>query len=119
MWLLDANMDVHLYSLLRELGVNAESAAFRGWKALENGQLVSAAIASGFDCLLTRDGLFGESASKALKQFPNFAIVVVTLQQQPWPTYKMSFLNQWRVQPIVPIHGRLTSWPDDDRAIQD
>ena len=101
MWLLDANMDVHLYSLLRELGVSAESAAFRGWKALENGQLLSVAVASGFDCLLTRDALFGESASKALKQFPDFAIVVVTLHQQPWETYKISFLNQWAVQATV------------------
>ena len=33
MWLLDANMDVHLYLLLAELGVKAESAAFRGWTA--------------------------------------------------------------------------------------
>ncbi len=119
MWLLDANIDVHLYSLLRELGVSTESAAFRGWKALENGQLVSAAVASGFDCLLTRDSLFGESASKALKQFPGFAIVVVTLPQQPWAAYKVSFLNQWHVQPIVPIHGSLTSWPSGDRADQD
>jgi hypothetical protein len=64
MWLLDANMDVHLASVLEELGIACETAAHRGWKALSNGQLVAAAVASGFDCLLTRDRLFGESASR-------------------------------------------------------
>jgi hypothetical protein len=62
MWLLDANMDVHLASLLAELGIASETAAAKGWKALSNGQLVAAAVSSGFDCLLTRDRLFGESA---------------------------------------------------------
>src|SRR5260221_4905660 len=114
MWLLDANMDVHLYSLLRELGISAESAAFRGWKALENGQLVTAAVAAGFECLLTRDGLFGESAAKALKEFSTFAVVVVTVPQQPWPKYKESFLRHWQADPICPLAGRLTTWPHVD-----
>jgi hypothetical protein len=65
MWLLDANMDVHLASVLEELGIICETAAHRRWKALSNGQLVAAAVASGFDCLLTRDRLFGDSASRA------------------------------------------------------
>lgn len=42
MWLLEANMDVHLYSLLRELGIRAESAAFRGWKALGQFEILPA-----------------------------------------------------------------------------
>ena len=109
MWLLDANMDVHLHSLLGELGVTVESAAFRGWKALENGQLVTAAVTAGFECLLTRDGLFGESAAKALKEFPTFAVVVVTIPQQPWPKYKESFSRHWQANPIRPLPGKLTS----------
>jgi hypothetical protein len=51
MWLLDANMDVH---------------GQRGWKSLSNGELLRAAVDAGFKCLLTRDQLFGESASQAL-----------------------------------------------------
>jgi len=35
MWLLDANMDVHLVQTLNELGVSCDTAANRGWKALE------------------------------------------------------------------------------------
>jgi hypothetical protein len=34
MWLLDANMDVHLVGVLAELGISSETAASRGWKAL-------------------------------------------------------------------------------------
>jgi hypothetical protein len=40
MWLLDANMDVHLVKTLNELGVSCDTAANRGWKALSNGELV-------------------------------------------------------------------------------
>ena len=71
MWLLDANMDVHLVHTLNELGVSCDTAANRGRKALSNGELVSAAVAAGFTCLLTRDQLFGESAARALKPGDN------------------------------------------------
>jgi hypothetical protein len=70
MWLLDANMDVHLVQTLNELGVACDTAANRGWKAFSNGELVAAAVSAGFTCLLTRDQLFGESAARALKTFP-------------------------------------------------
>ncbi len=43
MWLLDANMDVHLVTLL-----NLEGAC--------NGALVTEAVNAGFNCLLTRNG---------------------------------------------------------------
>ena len=82
MWLLDANMDVHLATLLTELGVSCETAGRCGWKTLPNGDLVAAAMASGYRCLLTRDRLFGESAPRALNAFPEFAVVVVNLPQQ-------------------------------------
>lgn len=32
MWLLDANMDVHLIGVLEELGIACETAAHRGWR---------------------------------------------------------------------------------------
>jgi hypothetical protein len=67
MWLLDANMDVHLLDVLRGLGVAAETAKRRGWQALKNGDLVTVAVQSGFTCILTQDRLFAESAASSLK----------------------------------------------------
>src|SRR5947209_18641880 len=111
MWLLDANMDVHLASVLAELDIACETAAHRGWKALSNGQLVAAAVANGFDCLLTRDRLFGESAARALQLHPTFAIVLVALPQQHWPAYRQSFLTAWSSSPITPQPGSQVKWP--------
>ncbi len=111
MWLLDANMDVHLTDVLAELGVASQTAASRDWKALSNGQLVAAAVASGFDCLLTRDRLFGESASRALGQHSEFAVVLVTLPQRRWPEYRQWFLKAWSASPIMPRPGSLVEWP--------
>jgi predicted nuclease of predicted toxin-antitoxin system len=79
MWLLDANVDVHLAPIFKQRGIPCDTVAHHGWKALSNGELVARAFAEGFRCLLTRDQLFGESASQALKSFPQFAVVVITL----------------------------------------
>jgi predicted nuclease of predicted toxin-antitoxin system len=111
MWLLDANMDVHLVRVLNDYGISSDTAGNRGWKALSNGELVAAAVAAGFVCLLTRDQLFGESASRALKSFPEFAVVVVDVPQQPWMQYRVRFVAQWAKRPIVPVAGQLTHWP--------
>ncbi|MFB3920789.1 MAG: DUF5615 family PIN-like protein [Terriglobia bacterium] len=112
MWLLDANVDVHLAPLLRERGIACDTTARRGWKSLSNGELVARAFSEGFRCPLTRDRLFGESATQALKSFPDFAIVVVTLSQRPWPQYRDHFLSAWITSPIQPISGRLIEWPE-------
>ena len=111
MWLLDANMDVHLVSVLASFQIPCDTAANRGWKTLSNGDLVRAAVDAGFHCLLTRDQLFGESASRALKLFPEFAVVVVNVPQQPWPQYRERFIALWTVGPIEPIVGQLIEWP--------
>lgn len=111
MWLLDANMDVHLVSVLKDFGIVSDTARNRGWKSLSNGQLVTAAVADGFLCLLTRDQLFGESASRALKSFPQFAVVVVNVPQLPWNRYRDRFIELWTERPIVPEAGRLIHWP--------
>ena len=111
MWLLDANMDVHLAWTLKEFGIACDTAANRGWKALSNGELVSAAVTAGFTCLLTRDQLFGKSAARALKAFPDFGVVVVNLPQQPWPAHQNQFRAAWAVKPIEPVVGRLIEWP--------
>jgi len=66
MWLLDVNMPRQLKGLLAELGITAETANAQGWGTLVNGELLEAAASSGFECLLTRDRLFGQSASNHL-----------------------------------------------------
>ena len=111
MWLLDANMDVHLVQTLDELGVSSDTAANRGWKALSNGELVSEAVAAGFVCLLTRDQLFGESAARALKAFSGFAVVVVDLPQQRWRAYQERFIAARASRAIEPVAGVLIHWP--------
>jgi hypothetical protein len=111
MWLLDANMDVHLFQTLGELGVSSDTAANRGWKALSNGELVSEAVAAGFICLLTRDQLFADSAARALKTFSGFAVVVVDLPQQRWPAYQERFVAAWASRAIEPVAGALIHWP--------
>lgn len=47
MWLLNANVDIHLVPVLSEFGISSDTAASRGWKALENGELVAVAMAAG------------------------------------------------------------------------
>lgn len=111
MWLLDANVDIHLCAIITARGILCDTAANRGWKALSNGQLVAAAVAGGFDCLLTRDRLFTESASRTLRLNPTFAIVLINLAQQRWPDYKTRFLEFWEIAPIVPQPGSLIEWP--------
>ena len=111
MWLLDANLDIHLNELLRAFGVECDTAENRGWKALRNGDLVAAAVAAGFDTLLTRDLLFAESASRAWRLFPEFSVVVVTLPQLPSRPYLEAFASLWAISPIRPQPGRLVVWP--------
>jgi hypothetical protein len=110
MWLLDANMDVHLVHTLNELGVSYDTAANRGWKALSNGELVSVVVAEGLTCLLTRDQVFGESAARALKTFPSFAVVVVDLPQQRWQAHQEQFVTAWGERSIEPVAGTLVHW---------
>jgi hypothetical protein len=111
MWLLDANMDVHLLSVLRQYGRKCDATSRRGWQALSNGDLVAAAVMSGFSCLLTQDRLFGQAAGKALKAYPLFSVVVVHLPQRPWKQYQRDFKSAWAKSPISPVPGRIAVWP--------
>jgi|SRR5450759_4541434 hypothetical protein len=111
MWLLDMNMPKGLVAALGKLGVKSEHASLRGWGDLKNGKLVEAAADAGFTCLLTRDRLFGESASRTLKRFPGFAVVLVTLPQLRWPNFRTAFQHNWEEVPIRPEAGRLSQWP--------
>jgi predicted nuclease of predicted toxin-antitoxin system len=111
MWLLDANMDVHLLTLLQQFGQEAEATTRRGWKNLTNGELVSAAVGAGFTCIITQDRLFGETAARALKTYPQFAVVVVHLPQKPWQQYRNDFQAAWSKTPIRPVQGQIVHWP--------
>ena len=95
MWLLDANMDVHVASFLRECSVPVDVAGPRGWGMLANGELVATAAGAGFTCLLTQDRLFAESASAAL----------------PWRQYLEQFRAAWAKVPIRPVPGQVLHWP--------
>jgi predicted nuclease of predicted toxin-antitoxin system len=111
MWLLDANLPVQLVVLLRDLGIEADSAVARGWNTLSNGSLVRAAAAGKFTVLLTRDRLFGESAAQAIKLHPEFGIVRITLPQLRASQFVEAFRAAWLVGQIIPAPGQMIEWP--------
>ena len=112
MWLLDVNMPLPLQTALRDLGIPSSGAAQHGWGTLSNGRLVEAAVAKGFDCLLTRDRLFDQSAASSLKTFPTFAVVLITLPQRKADFFLEAFRDAWEHAPISPMPGVLISWPE-------
>jgi hypothetical protein len=111
MWLLDVNLPKKLSGLLGEFGIVAHCAGDRGWGGLTNGALVEAAEQAGFRCILTRDRLFSEAAARALKRFPEFCVVLVTLPQLRGPEFLLDFRTQWAHGPIQPAAGKLLHWP--------
>ena len=114
MWLLDANMDVHLVGLLAEFGISCETAKSRGWGSLSNGDLIAVAIEAGFTTIVTQDKLFAESGKQALRTAPGKAIVVVRLPQRPWREYIQQFRDAWAKRPLEPIPGEVVYWPKPD-----
>ncbi len=70
--LLDENLPHDLRHLL--VGHEVFTVAYMGWKSLENGSLLSAAAASQFDAMLTRD--LGVPFQQHLPALP-LAIVVI------------------------------------------
>ena len=110
-WLLDVNMPKQVKGLLGELGMPAETANERGWGTLVNGDLLEAAAGAGFNCLLTRDQLFGDSAASRLRRYPAFSIVLVTLPQARAAQFLASFRAAWAKKPITPAPGQIQSWP--------
>lgn len=111
MWLLDANLDIRIAAILEEFGIASRTAESLGWKELSNGALVSAAVSAGFLCVLTRDSLFAESARRALRRHPEFAVVLVRLPQRKWPEFGETFRRAWEVTAITPVPGKVLSWP--------
>jgi len=111
MWLLDVNLPQRVVDALRESGIVADHAGLRGWDGLANGELVKAAVEAGFTAILTRDRQFGESASRALRRFPTFSVVLVTLPQLRGAAFLERFRDEWVRRPIQPVPGVLTVWP--------
>ena len=111
MWLLDANIPLQPVALLKELGVDADSAISRGWYTFSNGRLVEAAAGAKFSALLTRDRLFAESAANVLIKYPDFCVVRVTLAQARAPRFLLAFRSAWRTAPIAPVPGQIVDWP--------
>jgi len=111
MWLLDANMPLQLVDFLKSLGIETDSAIARGWNRLSNGALVGVAAETGFSALLTRDRLFGESASRALKAHAKFCVILIALPQLRAADFLDAFKAAWDKQPIVPVRGHFLEWP--------
>ena len=111
MWLVDVNLPKALVGMLAEFGMSAQSAADRGWGEFTNGTLVEAATQAGFVAILTRDQLFGESAARALRLFPGFSVVLVTIPQLRRAEFLDTFRIEWTRNPIRPVGGHLLLWP--------
>ena len=111
MWLLDVNLPNGLLKKLQSFGVHAETTAYRGWRNLGNGKLAEAAFNAGFKVILTRDRLFGESAGKALKNFPELAVIVINIPQSKESNFLKSFEEAWNKAPIRPTNGSVVEWP--------
>ena len=111
MWLLDVNLPTGLATLLRGYGISCDTTANRGWRDLTNGLLSEAAFGAGFRVILTRDRLFGRSASRALQSMPELAVVVVTLSQARAAAYLSQFQAHWEQGPIKPVAGGVVEWP--------
>lgn len=111
MWLLDHNIPHQLAFVLRDKGVACETAFFKKWHKLHNGDLLQAAIKGGFECILTKDVGFMTSAYSKIKRYNQLAIVVIAMPQARWPIYKKYFLEQWQRHPIEPQKGQVQHWP--------
>ena len=111
MWLLDANISHRVKAILTHVGIACATSHERGWAELRNGELVKSAVEGGFTCILTQDILFIEAASKVLKRYPEFAIVLIRLKQQRGRAYVVTFQEFIEKKPIVPKKGQLLEWP--------
>lgn len=111
MLLLDHNLPHQLREFLTSVGVQSETAAYRGWEQLRNGDLVSAASQAGFKAILTRDVKFSQSAATSLVKYPQMGIVVIRLPQRSSKLYLAAFQEAWRAAAISPQIGKVVFWP--------
>lgn len=111
MWLLDHNIPHKIRDVLEMFGVKTETAYYRKWDSLENGELVKAAVTAGFTAILSRDRQFQEAAKATLAKYPNLALVLITIDQSDAQTYCRDFEDAWKQSPIKPVVGKLIKWP--------
>ncbi|OFZ82835.1 MAG: hypothetical protein A2583_01540 [Bdellovibrionales bacterium RIFOXYD1_FULL_53_11] len=111
MWLLDNNIPRKIHEFLKVQGIPNETASFRGWQSLRNGELVEAAAHAGFRCIVTQDVEFEKSAAKNLQRFPDMAIVLIRIRQLPGRLFVELFQEAWKQSPISPNPGKASDWP--------
>jgi predicted nuclease of predicted toxin-antitoxin system len=111
MWLLDKNVPIQLSDALNERGISAVTAEAKDWGALTNGDLIAVAVAAGISCILTRDRLFAQSASKAFKVHTALAVVILVLPQLRAQPFLDAFSWAWAEQAIDPRPGESIFWP--------
>jgi len=112
MFLLDQNFPIQVLEFLQAGDMQVQTTRYHGWEALENGKLAASAFQHGYRCILTRDKKFGESAAKALRQFPELCVVIVTLKQDKAARYLAKFRTAWEKNSIQPEPGKLLHWPE-------
>lgn len=112
MWLLDVNVPQQTLRILNEFEIIARHATPQGWNELKNGELIEAAAGAGFVCILTRDRQFAESASRSLRRFPDFAVVLIELPQLKRDEFNAAFRKAFSLSPIQPRPGLVVHWPE-------
>jgi predicted nuclease of predicted toxin-antitoxin system len=112
MWLLDVNVPSKVAAFLSRRGIVCVRTDRQGWSHLKNSELVEAAVQQGFQCLLTRDKMFGESAARSLRRHPKFAVVLLSLRQAKELEYLAEFEKRWAKSVIQPQPGNMTIWPE-------
>jgi len=111
MWLLDVNVPSKVAAFLSKRGIVCARTDRQGWTHLKNSELVEAAVEQGFECLLTRDKMFGESAARSLRRHTRFAVVLLSLRQARELEYLAEFEKQWDKSVIQPVPGKKIIWP--------
>ena len=110
-WLLDHNLPKQIAAFLTKAGIECNWTSSEGWEKLSNGELVRTAIAAGYECLLTNDRKFANSAGNALTKNPNFSVVEITLTQAPKREFMKSFEIAWNKANISPAPACVIKWP--------
>lgn len=105
------NVPAKVGAFLSRRGIVCARTDRQGWTHLKNSELVEAAVQQGFQCLLTRDKMFGESATRSLKGHTGFAVVLLSLRQAREPEYLAEFEKQSDKSVIQPIPGKMIIWP--------
>ena len=92
-------------------GFECSTASAEGWAALTNGELIQAAVDSGFEGIITKDIRFHLDGLVVLKKHPMFAIVIVALPQAKKAIYLKAMEERLLTTKLVPVLGKVIVWP--------